>query len=108
MAFESDVLITPHNRPTGGDTMAGAPEPFDFKIHMNHPYKQDGWKVYQSSFLGDSVSVFQVTLDPGLVPMYVACTTLCIGILLIFYSRKLSFGHPGIPAPFAESGARTK
>ena len=108
MAFESDVLITPHNRPAGGDPLAGAAEPFEFKIHMNHPYKQDGWKVYQSSFLGDSVSVFQVTLDPGLVPMYVACTTLCIGILLIFYSRKLSFGHPGIPAPFAESGARIK
>lgn len=108
MAFESDVVVTPRSRPAEGGTLARAAEPFDFKIHMNHPYKQDGWKVYQSSFLGDNLSVFQVTHDPGLVPTYVACTTLCIGILLIFYSRKLSFGHPGIPAPFAESAARTK
>lgn len=108
MAFESDVVVTPHGRPEGGQTGVAAGEPFEFKIHMNHPYKQDGWKVYQSSFLGDNLSVFQLTHDPGLVPMYVACTTLCIGILLIFYSRKLSFGHPGIPAPFAESGTRNK
>ncbi|MFG0259357.1 MAG: cytochrome c biogenesis protein ResB [Phycisphaerales bacterium JB041] len=108
MAFESDVMVTPLARSADGGSLTRAAEPFEFKIHMNHPYKQDGWKVYQSSFLGDSVSVFQVTHDPGLVPTYVACTTLCIGILLIFYSRKLSFGHPGIPAPFAASGSRTK
>lgn len=98
MAFESDVLVRDL---TGRDDTAG--EPIDFKIHMNHPYKQDGWKVYQSGFLGDNTTQLQVTRDPGLIPMYAACSTLCLGILLIFYSRKLSFGHPGIPAPFTES-----
>lgn len=92
MAYESDVLVS---------TGAGAPA--DFRIHMNHPYKQAGWKVYQSGFLGDTVTVFQVTKDPGLVPMYLACTTLCIGILVTFYSRSLSWGHPDIPVPFPPS-----
>ena len=108
MAFESDVVVTRRGGPIRENADPSSNLPFDFKIHMNHPYKQDGWKVYQSSFLGDSVSVFQVTHDPGLVPTYVACSTLCIGILLIFYSRKLSFGHPGIPAPFTESEPRAK
>ncbi len=113
MAFESDVLVTNLAGPRNANAALLAAEgpaladPFEFKIFMNHPYEQDGWKVYQASFIGDSITVFQVTYDPGLVPMYIACTTLCIGILLIFYSRKLSFGHPGIPAPFGgDSGTR--
>lgn len=112
MAFESDVIVTRRTSPKRGNaallaTDGPSPtEPFGFSIFMNHPYEQDGWKVYQASFVGDSITVFQVTYDPGLVPMYIACTTLCIGILLIFYSRKLSFGHPGIPAPFGGSGTR--
>lgn len=89
MAFESQVEVTPENGQT-----------HDFKIHMNHPYKQGGWKVYQSGFLGDDVTVLQVTKDPGLVAMYIACTTLCIGIFVTFYSRSLSWGHPDIPVPF--------
>jgi hypothetical protein len=108
MAFESDVLVTDLTKRRSEGADSAASESFEFKIHMNHPYKQDGWKVYQASFVGDAVTVLQVTRDPGLVPMYIACTTLCIGILLIFYSRKLSFGHPGIPAPFTETGASTK
>lgn len=106
MAFESDVRVTPLGRNAEGRVTFA--EPFDFKIHMNHPYKQDGWKVYQASFMGDTITVLQVTRDPGLIPMYVACSTLCIGILLIFYSRKLSFGHPGIPAPFGTSGTKSE
>ena len=89
MAFESDVKVTTPEKPE-----------FDFKIHMNNPYTQGGWKVYQSGFVGEDVTVLQVTRDPGLVPMYVACTTLCIGIVLTFYSRSLSWGHPDIPVPF--------
>jgi cytochrome c biogenesis protein ResB len=92
MAYESDVEVTPD----AGQAQA-------FKIHMNHPYKQDGWKVYQSGFLGEDVTVLQVTKDPGLVPMYLACTSLCIGILVTFYSRSLSWGHPDIPVPFPPS-----
>jgi len=93
MAFESDVVVS-----------NGTDEPFPFKIHMNHPYAQGGWKVYQSGFQGDSITVLSVTKDPGLVPMYVACTTLCIGIVVTFYSRSLSWGHPDIPVPFPPSG----
>ncbi len=94
MAYESDVTV-----------LTGELEPFDFKIHMNHPYKQDGWKVYQSGFLSDSITVFQVTKDPGLVPTYLACITLCLGILITFYSRSLSWGHPDIPMPFDPTAA---
>ncbi|MBK7404503.1 MAG: cytochrome c biogenesis protein ResB [Phycisphaerales bacterium] len=89
MAFESDVKVTTAEKPQ-----------FDFNIHMNHPYTQGGWKVYQSGFVGDDVTVLQVTRDPGLVLMYVACSTLVLGIILTFYSRSLSWGHPDIPVPF--------
>jgi hypothetical protein len=89
MAYESDVLVTTQGR-----------DEFEFRVYMNHPYKQDGWKVYQSSFIGDSVTVFQITKDPGLVPTYLFCITLCVGILVTFYSRSLSWGHPDIPNAF--------
>ena len=92
MAFESHVTVTPH----GG-------EPFNFKIHMNHPYKQGGYKVYQSGFLSPTVTVLQVTKDPGLMPMYLACIGLVLGIIVTFYSRSLSWGHPDIPVPFPPS-----
>ncbi len=93
MAYESSVLVTTEGR-----------DVFDFRIHMNHPYKQDGWKVYQSGYLSDSITVLQVTKDPGLVPMYLASIALCIGILVTFYSRSLSWGHPDIPMPFEPTG----
>ncbi|MDQ7013562.1 MAG: cytochrome c biogenesis protein ResB [Planctomycetota bacterium] len=97
MAYESDVLFSlPDTEPT------------TVTISMNNPLQHDGWKVYQSGFVGDSVSVFQVTKDPGLVPIYIACTTLCLGIVITFYSRRWSHGHPGIPALFlASTGAKT-
>lgn len=97
MAFESDVKVSKE----GG-------EPFDFKIHMNHPYEQGGWRVYQSGFLSDRITVLSVTKDPGLAAMYLACTTLCIGILVTFYSRSLSWGHPDIPVPFPSADDEEK
>lgn len=91
MAYESDVRVTLPEQET-----------VEFNIHMNHPFHHGGWKVYQSGFQGETVSIFQVTRDPGLPYMYLFCTTLCIGILVTFYSRSLSWGHPDIPAPFQE------
>lgn len=89
MAYESDVRVTlPES------------QPFEFNIHMNHPYQHGGWKVYQSGYQGETVSIFQVTRDPGLAWMYLASTTLTLGIIITFYSRSLSWGHPDIPSPF--------
>lgn len=85
MAYESDVEITLPG-------MDAAP----FRIFMNHPFTQGPWKVYQSGFVGDSVSVFSIMRDPGLSLTYAASTVLCIGILITFFSRSLSWGHPGI------------
>ena len=67
------------------------------RIWMNNPLKLDGWKVYQSGFMGDDISVFSVAKDPGLPLTYLGCILLCLGIILIFYSRGYSTGHPGVP-----------
>jgi hypothetical protein len=90
MAYESDVLFSLPGTDSSQVT-----------ISMNKPLEHDGWKVYQAGFVGNTISVFQVTRDPGLIPTYIACTTLCIGIVITFYSRSLSHGHPGMPAPFS-------
>lgn len=90
MAYESDVSFTP---PGAGEQRA--------TISMNEPLVESGWKVYQSGFVGEDVSVFSVMHDPGLVLTYLSCTTLCIGIMITFYGRGLSWGHPGIPVPFS-------
>ncbi len=90
MAYESDVTVTRPNQPEE-----------TFKIHMNSPLEFRDWKVYQSGFMGTNVSIFSVMKDPGLTLTYLSSITLCIGILITFYSRRLSWGHPGIPAPFA-------
>jgi hypothetical protein len=94
MAYESDVLVTLDD---GSQETA--------RIYMNNPYKHGGWKVYQSGFMGTEVSIFSVMRDPGLPLTYLGCTVLCIGILITFYSRVYSPGHPGIPAPFARQGS---
>jgi hypothetical protein len=88
MAYESDVVISSPDRP---DTPC--------LIHMNSPYAHAPWKVYQSGFVGDNVSVFSVMRDPGLPTTYAGSIILCVGIFITFFSRSLSWGHPGIPAP---------
>lgn len=91
MAYESDVHVA----------VAGQ-DPKPMTIYMNNPYVHGPWKVYQSGFIGDQISIFSVMKDPGLWLTYLACTTLCIGILVTFYSRAFSAGHPGIAVPFAK------
>ena len=88
MAYESDVVVT---LPDESEK--------ELTIFMNNPYVQDSWKVYQSGFVGDNVSIFSVMRDPGIPLTYLGCVVLCVGILLTFYARALSWGHPGIPVP---------
>ncbi|MCA9293455.1 MAG: cytochrome c biogenesis protein ResB [Phycisphaerales bacterium] len=71
-------------------------------ISMNQPYAGGGWKVYQSGFVNDNVSFFSVMKDPGLPLTYVGCIVLCVGIVITFYSRGLSWGHPGVATPFVQ------
>lgn len=88
MSYESDVVIT---TPGVGDQ--------PYLIHMNTPYAHSPWKVYQSGFLSEKVSVFSVMRDPGLPLTYAGSIVLCLGIFATFFVRPLSAGHPGIPAP---------
>lgn len=90
MAYESSVTVTSDAQPDQTSV-----------ISMNNPLKHSGWKVYQSGFQGNSVSIFSVMRDPGLPLTYLASITLCLGILITFYGRGLSWGHPGIPLPFS-------
>ena len=85
MAYESDVVI--HSPEHDGHEMT---------IFMNNPFAFEDWKVYQSGFLGDTVSIFSVMRDPGIPLTYLGCTVLCVGILITFYFRAFSYGHPGI------------
>ncbi len=86
MEYQSDV----------GVTLAGQGES-PFEIYMNHPYKHGPWKVYQSGFMGENMSIFSVMHDPGLWLTYLASVVLCVGVVVTFYSRSMSWGHPGIP-----------
>jgi hypothetical protein len=90
MAYESDVTVTSKD---------GTSQPF--RIFMNNPYSKAPWKVYQSGFMGENLSVFSVMKDPGLPLTYAGSILLCVGILITFYSRSLSWGHPGIPVGFS-------
>ena len=94
MAYESDVVVDSPRH--DGERVT---------IHMNHPYRYDDWKVYQSGFRGDSVSIFSVMKDPGLITTYTGCVILCIGILVTFYFRAFSRGHPGIGRANQPKGA---
>lgn len=86
MAYQSDVGIS-----------APGEAEFPFEIYMNHPYTRGPWKVYQSGFMGEKMSIFSIMRDPGLWLTYVSSAFLCIGVVITFYSRSMSWGHPGIP-----------
>ncbi|MBM4107563.1 MAG: cytochrome c biogenesis protein ResB [Phycisphaerae bacterium] len=87
MAYESDVTVTTPQVSDEAHT-----------ISMNEPYAYAPWKVYQSGFIGEKVSVFSIMKDPGLPMTYAGSIILCVGIFITFFSRTLSWGHPGIPA----------
>lgn len=86
MSYQSDVEVT-----LGGNVVT------PYAISMNHPFTHGPWKIYQSGFVGDTLSIFSIMKDPGLPLTYAASAFLCVGILITFFSRSLSWGHPGIP-----------
>lgn len=86
MAYESDVIVALPDE-----------EPFPYLVHMNTPFVHHPWKVYQSGFMGETISIFSVMKDPGLPLTYLASIVLCVGIYLMFFSKRFSWGHPGIP-----------
>ncbi len=96
MAYESDVIFTDEHGNTHEQT-----------IWMNNPLEYQGWKVYQSGFVGSDVSIFQVTKDPGLLATYIGCIFLCLGILVMYYSKAYSHGHPGMPKVFDSKKKRS-
>lgn len=85
MSYESDVVVTTPDQQTESLT-----------VFMNNPYAYEDWKVYQSGYVGEDVSIFSVMKDPGLMLTYAGCVILCIGIPITYYVRVLSRGHPGI------------
>jgi cytochrome c biogenesis protein ResB len=86
MAYQSNV----------GVSVPGQSE-IPFEIYMNHPFQHGPWKVYQSGYVGQDTSIFSIMHDPGLTLTYIASVVLCVGVAVTFYSRSMSWGHPGIP-----------
>jgi hypothetical protein len=61
-------------------------------IYMNHPFTHGGLKFFQSSFErggGEEVSVFSVSHDPGVWLIYLGSVTLTLGIIIVFYFKKM-------------------
>ncbi|MGZ6469643.1 MAG: cytochrome c biogenesis protein ResB [Bdellovibrio sp.] len=56
------------------------------KISMNTPFKQDGYTLYQASYIANpnepAVSIFSVNKDPGRVLKYLGSIILGIGIII--------------------------
>lgn len=85
MAYQSDVGIVGSGRAEQR-----------YEIYMNHPYAEGPWRVYQSGFMGGSLSIFSVMKDPGLPLTYLSSAVLVVGVFITFYSRSMSRGHPGL------------
>ena len=57
----------------------------EVKIWMNHPLRYGGKTFFQASFAkNDTVSIFQVTRNPGWLLPYIACAMVVAGLLLHF------------------------
>jgi cytochrome c biogenesis protein ResB len=60
-------------------------------IEVNDPLKYGGYAFYQSSYDPENpkISGLQVARDPGVSLVYVGFSTLCFGIIFIFYLKPL-------------------
>ncbi len=60
-------------------------------IEVNDPLKYGGFAFYQSSYDPENpkISGIQVARDPGVFLVYTGFTTLCFGIIFIFYLKPL-------------------
>jgi hypothetical protein len=61
-------------------------------IAMNEPLRYRGETFYQSSFLpGDKGTVLQVVRNPGWLMPYLACTMICVGMMVHFGLHLIGF-----------------
>ncbi|MEE9487502.1 MAG: cytochrome c biogenesis protein ResB [Candidatus Brocadiales bacterium] len=60
-------------------------------IEVNDPLKYGGFSFYQSSYDPENpkISGLQVARDPGIAMVYTGFSTLCFGIIFIFYLKPL-------------------
>ncbi len=84
MSYESDVFVTYSD----GNRVAND----EVLIQMNEPMDQNGFRVFQSSFIdepkGDPrISIFSIAKDPGVPIIYTGSIILCLGIALMFYFK---------------------
>ena len=61
------------------------------KVSMNEPHKQDGYTLYQASYVQNpgqsAISVFSVNQDPGRALKYIGSLILAFGIIILTYMR---------------------
>lgn len=79
MAHEADVIVSDASGRLVMET-----------ISINNPLRFKGSRVYLTGFLNHETAVLRITSDPGLLPMYAGCMSLCLGILIMNYSRRYS------------------
>lgn len=73
-----------------------------FTIYMNHPLHEDGYTLYQASYLpgkdGKYTSVFSVGRDPGLLLKYVGALVMVLGIIFMFWFKNPAWKKKGTNA----------
>lgn len=74
------------------------PEAGEFEIAMNEPLKHKGLTIYQASFqdgpMGKPVaSIFSINKDPGRWIKYLGSLIMTLGIILLFYFKKMGIGQ---------------
>ena len=86
---------TPDKEPSTPDKEA--PTPYkEVLISMNEPLKYKGWTLYQSSFEPSEtggppkVSILSVNKDPGRFIKYAGSALVVLGVILLFYRRRMS------------------
>lgn len=81
MSYESHVYV---------------PEQGDVVISMNEPLKYRGFTFYQASFQADeqgkpTMSILSVNWDPGRWLKYLGSLLIVLGVIVMFYFRKLGY-----------------
>lgn len=77
---------------------ADLPGGFEHLIAMNQPLEKNKFKLFQASYQlnpdGSAWTVLSVAYDPGIAVKYVGSIILILGIMTIFYFRKVYLGAP--------------
>ncbi|MGA2498030.1 MAG: cytochrome c biogenesis protein CcsA [Tepidisphaeraceae bacterium] len=60
-------------------------------IKMNEPFRYRGETFYQSSYVGDTVTILQVVRNPAWILPYIACAIGGVGLCLHFFIALVSF-----------------